>query len=76
MMIELVGGPHDGKRLTVRDGDTEVHVEDRTDGELGFHYGDRRPPRGGRGRVTVYLYTFRETSRGLPIFRAQSSRSG
>jgi hypothetical protein len=72
MMIELVGGPHDGRRLTVRDGETEILIEHRTDGGLRFHYAHGRPPGGGRGRVTVYLYTFRETAEGLPLFRAQT----
>jgi hypothetical protein len=72
MIIELVGGPHDGRRLTILDGDTEVHVEDQPGREPRIHAGAACQPLAGRSGTTVYLYAYRETSEGLPIFKAQA----
>src|SRR5437868_5957836 len=73
MVIELVGGPHDGLRLTVPDGATGLLVRDRPGKEPHVHVGTWLPGDLGPG-VSAYLYTFGKTKKGLPVFRTQGDR--
>lgn len=71
MVIELVGGPHDGQRLIVPDGATGFPVVGRPDADPLLSLNPRHSPALPPPGATVYRYTYRETAEGLPAFRAQ-----
>jgi hypothetical protein len=72
VIIELIGGSHDGRRLCIPDGVTGFLVVNRPDAEPLLYLNPKHSLAVALPGATMYRYVYRETAEGLPAFRSQA----